>query len=105
MLMEEQTNSLTNEETILTILKAKLGIVSNTRDEYLKLLVKGIIEELSKQQGIELDLGRVDQQIFIADYAEFRYNNREYQGFPRHLQWRLHNLYVRGDEPSTGIIS
>ena len=80
----------------LPIFKSKLGITSTVRDDYLSAILDGIVEELTSIQGITLDETNTAHLMFIVDYAEYRYNNRDNPTLPRHLQWRLHNLMLKG---------
>lgn len=83
--------------TILELVKARLGITTTVRDVYLTAIINGIIDELQNIQGITLAKEDHSHLMFVADYAEFRYSNRDSEGMPRHLQWRLNNLYIRGE--------
>ena len=80
----------------LPIFKSKLGITSTVRDDYLSAILDGIVEELTSIQGIELVETNPAHLMFVVDYAEYRYNNRDNPTQPRHLQWRLHNLMLKG---------
>lgn len=80
----------------LPLLKARLGISTNVRDMYLESIIEGIVEELTSVQGIVLDAHSYAHLMFIVDYAEYRYSNRDNPVMPRHLQWRLHNLMLNG---------
>jgi hypothetical protein len=81
----------------LSLLKARLGISSNVRDEYLLAIINGIRSELVDLYGVALDDASQHQFMFIVDYATYRYQNKEESGaMPRHLQFRLHNLIVGG---------
>ncbi len=84
----------------LPIFKSKLGITSTVRDEYLLAILQGIEEELTSIQGITLDETNTVHLMFVIDYAEYRYNNRDNPTLPRHLQWRLHNLMLKGGGPN-----
>lgn len=84
--------------TILELVKARLGVTTNVRDAYLTKIIEGIIDELQNVQGITLDKDDNSHLMFVADYAEYRYSNRESPDMPRHLEWRLHNLYIQGDK-------
>lgn len=84
-----------NKATILQLVKARLGISSTQRDTYLNAIIDGLIEELEKQQGITLNGENKNQEIFITDYAVWRYQSRDTTGaMPEHLRFRLRNLYV-----------
>lgn len=78
----------------LELLKARLGISTMVRDEYLTAILKSVEDELMNNHGLKLKPESYHQLMFVVDYAEYRYSNREDPTFPRHLQWRLHNLTV-----------
>lgn len=80
----------------LPLLKARLGISTTVRDSYLDAIVEGIEDELINVQGIALDTQDASHLMFVVDYAEYRYSNRDNPTMPRHLQWRLHNLMLNG---------
>lgn len=80
---------------VLSLVKARLGISSAVRDEYLTSIIDGLIEELEKVQGIPLEPDNQCHIMFVVDYAVWRYQSRDETGsMPRHLQFRLHNLFV-----------
>lgn len=84
-----------DQTLILPLVKARLGISSTQRDTYLYAIINGLIEELTNQQGITLDGENTNQQMFITDYAVWRYQSRDTTGaMPEHLRFRLRNLYV-----------
>ena len=83
-------------ESALELVKARLGITSTARDVYLKAVIGGVVSELSSVQGIALNENIPAHLIFVVDYAEFRYSNRENPVMPRHLQFRMHNLFISG---------
>lgn len=81
--------------TILMLVKARQGITSDVRDTYLTAIIEGIVKELESVQGITLDSANQCHLMFVVDYATWRYQSRdEMGGMPRHLQFRLHNLFV-----------
>lgn len=88
---------------ILALVKARLGITSAVRDEYLAAIISGVIDELTKEKGIALNLNDAHHLMFIVDYSTWRYqsvmdSSVSYTGqpmsMPRHLQYRLHNLII-----------
>ena len=81
---------------VLAIVKARLGITSTVRDLYLTAIINGIIDELKTVQGISINEESQAHLMFVADYAEYRYSNKDNPIFPRHLQFRLHNLIMSG---------
>ena len=78
------------------LIKARLGISTTVRDAYLFAIADGLVHELKTIQGITLDAGNPAHLMFIVDYAEYRYSNRENPVMPRNLQFRLHNLFING---------
>lgn len=93
--MSENLVTLT---TIKYLVKERIGISSSVRDTYIESIIKSVVDELKNTQGITLDLENSDaQMMFVVDYSTWRYLNRDVpDGMPRHLQFRLHNLMVRG---------
>lgn len=84
-----------NIETILQLVKAKLGISTTVRDTYLQAIIDGVIKELEDEQGLTLDGSNSYHLLFIVDYATWRYESKDKDGaMPRHLQFRFHNLVI-----------
>ena len=81
--------------TVLELVKARIGISSSVRDEYLSKIIEGIKDELENQQGLSIDLDSPHILMFLVDFATWRYQNRDtHDSMPRHLQFRLHNLMI-----------
>lgn len=92
-----------NTETVLQLVKARLGITTNVRDSYIEAIVQGVITELEDAQGLVLDDANPYHLMFVVDYSTWRYQSviepshipgRVPLPMPRHLQFRLHNLIV-----------
>ncbi|WP_088825662.1 MULTISPECIES: phage head-tail connector protein [Listeria] len=83
------------ENSVLELVKAREGISTNIRDSYLTSIVKGVIRELQDEKGIALMENDPNHLMFVVDYASWRYNNRDVENMPRHLQYRLHNLIIQ----------
>ncbi|KGL45059.1 hypothetical protein EP56_05740 [Listeriaceae bacterium FSL A5-0209] len=83
-----------DNNNILVLVKARLGITTTVRDTYLSAIVSSIIKELTDEKGIVLEDDNPNHQMFIVDYATWRYENRGADRVPRHLQYRLHNLII-----------
>ena len=80
---------------VLELVKARLGITTAVRDTYLTAIISGVIDELEKEKGIQLDSDNAHHLMFVVDYATWRYQSRDESGaMPRHLQFRLHNLMI-----------
>lgn len=92
-------------ETILELVKARLGIRTQVRDTYLRAIIEGIEQELKDVQGLVLSETNPHHLMFLVDYATWRYQSVASTettstsiplSMPRHLQWRLHNLMISG---------
>jgi len=84
-----------NTDTILALTKARLGISSTVRDSYITAIINSVIKELEDEKGIILDETNTNHLMFVVDYATWRYQSRDSDaGMPRHLQYRLHNLFI-----------
>lgn len=80
----------------LDLTKARIGIKSSVRDEYLMKIVESIIAELEENNGLVLDCANSYHLMFVVDWATWRYLNRDVpDGIPRHLQFRLHNMVIQ----------
>ena len=89
---------------VLELVKARLGISTTVRDTYLTAIIDSIIQELKNIQGLIVVDADKTQLMFIADYAEYRYSNRDNPEMPRHLQFRLHNLLINNKTLTVGSI-
>ena len=79
----------------LTLVKARLGISTSVRDTYISSIIEAVIDELKTINGLQLDKTSSAHLMFIVDCSTWRYQNRDsYEGIPRHLQFRLHNLII-----------
>lgn len=84
-----------NTDTVLQLVKARLGITANVRDTYLTAIINGIKHELIDEKGIALEEENPNHLMFVVDLSAWRYNNRDSEGaMPRHLQFRLHNIII-----------
>ena len=83
--------------TVLELVRARLGLTSAVRDTYLAAIIDGIIKELTDEKGLVLDGTNPYHLMFVVDFATWRYQNRDtMEAMPRHLQFRLHNLFISG---------
>lgn len=81
--------------TILQLVKARLGITSPVRDTYLTAIVEAVKHELTDEKGILLEANNPNHLMFVVDLAAWRYESKDNTGaMPRHLQYRLHNLVI-----------
>jgi hypothetical protein len=88
-----------NISMVLSLVKARLGLSTSIRDNYLIAIIEGVTKELEDEKGLALDDANPNHLMFIVDYVTWRYQNRDSNtGMPRHLQYRLHNLYIHARE-------
>lgn len=95
-----------NEELIknaVKVTKQREGILNSVQDDYIESIVKGVIRELEKQNGIKADLSDEDMFMFVVDFASYRYSNRDsIEGMPMHLKDRLRNMYINSKNDMEG---
>lgn len=98
-----------NVLTVLDLVKARLGISTNIRDNYIKAIIEGIIKELEDEKGLALDDANPYHLMFVVDYSTWRYQSvnatevtstSKVLPMPRHLQFRLHNLMIHAAKES-----
>lgn len=82
-----------DEDLILDLVKAKIGISSNVRNLFLTHIIKGVIDELEKEKGIILDTEDSSHLMFVVDLSHFRYISKS-ETTPKDLQLRLRNLMI-----------
>jgi CRISPR/Cas system Type II protein with McrA/HNH and RuvC-like nuclease domain len=72
-------------DTILDIVKARLGRMDTEKDAYLKALIQATIEKL-RGDGIHVQ-STVSDDVFVADVVVWRYQNRDKpDGMPEWLK-------------------
>src|SRR5690606_24824750 len=95
--------------TVLELVKARLGITTNIRDNYIKAIIEGVIKELEDEKGLALDDANPYHLMFVVDYSTWRYQSVNTTqttstssplAMPRHLQFRLHNLMIHAAKES-----
>lgn len=60
----------------LDLLKQDLGILHDKRDNYLINMLSSCNVELS-DRGVEISQGSIDDIMLLADYAAWKYRNRD----------------------------
>lgn len=97
--MADETKSLSN----LDLLKANIGVTGTARDNYLNAILDSVSHELTVDKGV--DITDLTGQMFMVDYAAWRWKNRGEGVMPRNLQYRLHNLMIRSKPESNSEVS
>ena len=81
--------------TVVSLVKARLGILTTVRDTYLTAIANGVIAELQDESGLVLDGTNPYHLMFIVDYTTWRYQSRDKDtGIPQHLQYRFKKLFI-----------
>lgn len=94
-----------NRVTVLGIVKQRLGISTEVRDTYLYAIIDGVVQELTDEKGLAIDLASPSHLVFVADFVVWRYQSRDSAGgMPRDLQYRLHNLMIHSRVGDTIVI-
>ena len=89
-----------DESLILKLLKIRLGIASNARDEYLLHLVESTVAMLDDEKRINAALTNPAISNFVINYSAWMYESKgEMGGMPRHLQFAMHNLMIHNKKP------
>lgn len=84
------------KEIALPLVKARIGLSTTVRDEYLVHIIDSVVTELEEMNGLSLDKDNPYHLMFIVDFVDWRYSNRDSEkGMPRHLQFRLHNMILK----------
>ncbi len=79
---------------VLQLVKETKGIrSSNARDTYISAIINGVIQELTEEKGIGINLENANHLLFVTDYASWRYDHSK-EPLPRDLQFRLHNMII-----------
>ena|SRR5690625_3428182 len=90
-------------DTIVSLVKDRLGIRTDVRDSYISVISESVIKELEDEKGLSLDEDNPYHLMFVVDYSTWRYQSVTNMdnvttgnalSLPRHLQFRLHNLVL-----------
>ena len=84
--------------SLLELTKLRLGISSPVRDEFIGAINSGVIKEMSRVHGLEIDLSDQEHLMFVADLSAWRYSNEGYSHLPPYLRLRLNNLILRHEK-------
>lgn len=83
-------------DTALMLFKTAIGVTHDKRDVYFRPMLEAALAEL-KGRGVHLDLNEVEDNVLLADYAEFNYRNRdEDKAIPKNLDMRIKNRKAKG---------
>lgn len=86
----------------LKLVKDRLGLFSNVRDEIIYKIIEGVMDELINVHGLNLSMENARHLMFVVDMSVWRYQSKDASGaMPRNLQFRFHNLLLsdRGEQP------
>lgn len=83
------------KETILQLLKSRLGISTESKDAILYAIVDGILDECENVRGIQLEEKRYSYILLVLDWATWAYNHPDGGIMPRSIQFRIHNRMIK----------
>lgn len=78
---------------VLEIVKIRVGLASEVRDDFIKTLIEGTRDQLEEINGIILKDTNNAHKLFLADYVAWRYDNQGDDRMPSHLRIRFNELY------------
>lgn len=81
--------------TVLQLLKDRIGISTSSRDSVLFAIIDGIINECNEVHGIYLTEERASDVLFVLDWATWKYNHPEDGVIPRSIKFRLNNRAIK----------
>lgn len=83
-------------DTALMLFKTALGVTHDKRDVYFRPMLEAALAEL-EGRGVHLDLNETEDNMLLADYAEFNYRNRDGgKTMPQNLDLRIRNRKAKG---------
>lgn len=86
-------------DLLLPLLKANLGISSNSRNELLKKTMEATFSEFTSK-GIKPNTEELEKDadliMLIVDYSSWQYRSRGESAMPRNIQYRIRNRIVQG---------
>ena len=86
-----------NQETALSLVKARLNRLDANLDVYLTQRVAAAVEELTRI-GIQLN-DSADDLMLVVDYTVWQYQNRDTPGaMPEWLRLRRRERWIHNDE-------
>ena len=91
-----------NPDSILPLVKVRLGIRVNTLDDHLKTRINAAYAKITDQWGIKYDSAKADHVEVLADYTCWLYGNRDSgqqsslasSGMPDWLRLEIRELYL-----------
>lgn len=82
-------------ELALSLLKTRLNRNDEALDQYLGARLESTYQGLDAVQGIVLDLSKTNELMFLVDYAEWQYKNRDKPGgMPDWLKLQRREIYL-----------
>lgn len=92
-----------NAVSILSRVKIDLGLLTNSKDDFITLLIGAAMEEIAAE-GIHLQEGSLRDENLVAMYAAYLFRKRaesgDAAGMPRMLRYALNNR-IFGQDPET----
>lgn len=83
-------------DTLLSVTKQRLGILSDVRDEYIQARCLASLYSLFFERGIKIDPDDTNHLLFLCDYTCWQYRNIDAPGaMPQDIRFRLNNLITK----------
>jgi hypothetical protein len=83
--------------TLMSLCKQRLGIMSDVKDDSIEARILASILALAKERNITVDPENTSQMMFLVDFACYQYTSLNNTGaMPIDLRYRLNNLFIGG---------
>jgi len=80
---------------ILSLVKQRLGIMSNVRDAYLTARIEAVLRSLTFERGITIDEDDMNIAMLIVDLSAWHYENVSNKAMSNDLRLRLNNILTK----------
>lgn len=85
---------MTNQnDEVLKLVKMRLGITSEVRDDFLTHLIRSSLIETYKK-GVVVNFNNDAFLSYIVDLSCFKYKNNDFNELPKYLRYQLNNLLL-----------
>ena len=83
-------------DALLSLVKQRLGLMSDVRDDYLKPRILASLYTLLKEKAVTIDYNDSNHLLFLVDYTCWEYGNIGVAtAMPQHLRARLNELLIK----------
>jgi len=82
-------------DTLLTLVKQRIGIITGARDDYITYRCIASLDELLTEKNIKINDKDINLLMFLVDFTTWRYLSIEQPtAMPEDIRYRLNNLLI-----------